>query len=89
MKHLLQVFVSFVSLTYLASTASVPKLRALTNHVVHEKRDVLPHGWTKHDRLSADTVIPLHIALEQSNLDKMEMYLMDVSDPVSPNYGKY
>lgn len=32
---------------------------------------------------------PMRIALAQSNLDKADEYLMDVSHPESPNFGKH
>jgi Pro-kumamolisin, activation domain len=34
-------------------------------------------------------ILPVRIGLAQSNLDKGHSSLMDVSDPRSPNYGKY
>lgn len=36
-----------------------------------------------------DSSIPMRIALAQRNLHKGEDYLMDVSDPLSANYGKH
>jgi tripeptidyl-peptidase-1 len=34
-------------------------------------------------------ILPVRIGLAQNNLEKGHSYLMDVSDPRSPNYGKY
>jgi tripeptidyl-peptidase-1 len=59
----------------------------LSPSVVHEKRSAPPHGWSKRERLSPDTVLPLRFGLAQSNLDKLDEYLLDVSHPDSPNYG--
>lgn len=58
-------------------------------HVQHEKRDALPFGWERHDRLPIHNVLPMRIALKQSNLDKAEEYLMEVSHPKSPRYGQH
>ncbi len=60
-----------------------------STHVLHEKRDALPFGWERHDRLPGHNVLPMRIALKQSNLDKAEEYLMEVSHPKSPNYGQH
>ena len=60
------------------------------SHAVHEKRDIIPHGWQKHDEaLRKDFVMPMKIGLSQSNLDKAYDYLMDVSHPEAPNFGKH
>lgn len=59
------------------------------DHVEHEKRDRLPLGWQYHEKLQSSEVLPMKIALTQSNLDKAEEFLMDVSHPESPNFGKH
>jgi tripeptidyl-peptidase-1 len=58
-------------------------------HVVHERRSRLPANWRRSTKLSSDAVLPLRIALTQSNLDRAEEFLMDVSHPESPNFGKH
>ena len=58
-------------------------------HVQHEKRDFLPPGWERHEKIASHEVLPMRIALSQSNLDKADEYLMDVSHPESPNFGKH
>ena len=58
-------------------------------HVRHEKRNFLPPGWQKHDRMPGHQVLPMRIALSQSNLEKADDFLMDVSHPDSPNFGKH
>ena len=58
-------------------------------HVQHEKRDFLPPGWERHDKIPGHEVLPMRIALAQSNLDKADEFLMDVSHPESPNFGKH
>lgn len=59
------------------------------NHVLHEKRDRLPPGWRHDEKLESSEVLPMRIALTQSNLDKAEEFLSDVSHPDSPNFGKH
>lgn len=58
-------------------------------HVTHEKRDGLPPGWAQSHKLSSDAVLPMRVALSQSNLEKLEDYLMDVASPESANWGKH
>lgn len=58
-------------------------------HVVHERRERLPINWEKNAKLHGDSFMPLRIALTQSNLHRADEFLMDVSDPESPNFGKH
>src|SRR4051812_4415870 len=58
-------------------------------HVVHERRERLPTHWSKNSKLNGDLIIPLRIALAQNNLDKADEFIMDVSHPDSPNFGKH
>ena len=59
------------------------------NHrfVLHEKRDGAPHQWTKRSRAHTYEILPVRIGLIQSNLHRAEEYILDVSDPTSPNFG--
>lgn len=59
------------------------------SRVVHEKRNGGSSSWTRSERLASEQVLPLRFALKQSNLDKGHDWLMDVSHPSSPNYGKH
>jgi len=68
-----------------ASTIAAPS----SSHVRHEKRDFLPPGWKRHGMIPSHEVLPMRFALSQSNLDKAEDFLMDVSHPDSPNFGKH
>ncbi len=57
------------------------------NRVVHEKRDIpVPYPRA---RLPDNALVPIRIALRQNNLAFGHEYLMDVSHPSSPNYGKH
>ncbi len=58
-------------------------------HVIHEKRDSLPVNWRRNAKLHPDSTLPMRIALTQSNLDRANEFLMDVSHPSSPNFGKH
>ena len=58
-------------------------------HIQHEKRSSLPSGWKRTGRLPAHDVLPMRIGLTQSNLHKADEFLMDVSHPESPNFGKH
>lgn len=77
---------SFVSISAVLSTtaAVVP-----STHGVHEQRDVHSSRWTKLGRVRPEAILPVRIALAQNNLDKGHDYLMDISHPHSPNYGKH
>ncbi len=60
-----------------------------SDYVVHEQRAVIPFGWRRVERLNGSFILPIRIALVQTNLDKAEEYLLSVSDPTSENYGKH
>jgi tripeptidyl-peptidase-1 len=79
--------ITFVVTSLVAFTSAFPS----SSYVVHEKRDHSVHEkWIRtEDKISSDVIIPLSISLTQQNLDKGYDFLMDVSDPVSPNYGKH
>lgn len=58
-------------------------------YVRHEKRNSLPFGWERDKMISGHAVLPMRVALSQSNLDKAEEYLMEVSHPDSPRFGQH
>ena len=57
--------------------------------VVHENRAPSTPDISRRHRLDPNTIIPIHVALTQTDLDSGYDYLMDVADPLSPNYGKH
>src|SRR5580700_6610527 len=59
------------------------------SYVVHERRQETNKWSASGDRLRRDTVIPMSIGLTQRNLDYGYDFLMDMSHPSSPNYGKH
>ena len=80
-------FSTLFSAAALAATALATPLSAI--HSIHEKRAGLPHGWTKRSELDRRAVLPMKIALSQSNLDKGSEWLHDVSAPNSEKYGQH
>lgn len=58
-------------------------------HVVHEKRDALPHTNIK--RMESNARLPMRIGLKQSShaMDNAEDWLMEVSHPSSGKFGKH
>lgn len=61
----------------------------IERHRIHESREDLPHGWSVQGDLPKDAILPVRIALAQSNLDKLEDYIMSVSHPDSESYGQH
>ena len=72
-----------------AASAAAVALPAPASHVVLEERHAAPERWVKRSRVHPDSVLPVRIGLVQNNLDKSHEFLMDVSHPDSPNYGKH
>ena len=58
------------------------------HYVLHERRDA-PSKMVKHDRLGPDKLLQMRIGLRQNNLDKAYTWLMNVSDPDSPHFGRH
>ncbi|OBZ77185.1 Tripeptidyl-peptidase sed3 [Grifola frondosa] len=65
---------------------SLPRSRALQ---LHEKRDVIPLGFTLAGPASPETTLKLRIALVQNNVDGLLNALNDVSTPDGADYGKH
>lgn len=60
------------------------------HYVVHEKRELEHPDWLPASvEVDRSTTILLSIALTQRNLEHAQDFLLDVSDPFSPNYGKH
>ncbi|KAI4600827.1 hypothetical protein KJ359_012989 [Pestalotiopsis sp. 9143b] len=57
-------------------------------HAVHEERQALSSRWVKRNRVPSSKRLPVRIGLTQSNLERGEEYLLDISHPKSRNYGK-
>lgn len=62
-----------------------------TTHILHEKRDFNLSGAIDRRRIDGDVLLPMRIGLKP-NADAMENgeeWLMAISDPTSPDYGKF
>lgn len=59
-----------------ATTWAAPAPRK--NHVVHERRNVLPAFWGEPRRVESETKLPVRIGLTQSNSDVGHDLLMDM-----------
>jgi tripeptidyl-peptidase I len=61
-----------------------------STHVLHERHvPQLAARWSKWEKLSAKTMVPVRIGLKQYNLDAGHDRLMEISDKSSVNYGKH
>ncbi|KAJ3498817.1 hypothetical protein NLG97_g838 [Lecanicillium saksenae] len=76
----MKVVAVFLS-AFVAASLGMP-----TEHVLHEKRAAT---YTKRASLASNEMVPVRIALKQSNINKGMDLLMDVSDPSSSNYGNH
>lgn len=77
--------------TTIAALSSIAGLTTAFSqeHVLHEKRNFLPHGWRSHARAYKRDLVPVRIGLSQSNLNAAHDRLMEVSDPDHESYGKH
>ena len=78
-------FSSFTLLALIGGAVASPA----STHVLHEKREHLPPGWWRHHKLPGHHRLPIRIGLTQSNLDKADDYLMQVSHPTSEKYAQH
>lgn len=85
--HFYNMFFSTLVTAALAATAVASPIS--NTLVVHEKREELPHGWTKRTMLDRRAILPMRIALAQNNLEKGGDWLHEVSDPDSDRYGQH
>ncbi|TBU33294.1 subtilisin-like protein [Dichomitus squalens] len=87
---LLSSFNLFIGLaSAVAGVACTSTSPLLSRRILHERRGAVPQGWSLHRRADPDTVIPLSIALRQSNLGNLDDYLLEIADPTSPKYGQH
>jgi tripeptidyl-peptidase-1 len=64
---------------------------APSDHRRHELRGERFHDspWTKRSRIEGAVLVPVRVGLTQSNLEKGEAMLMDISYPDSARYGQH
>ena len=71
----------------------VPEIAALavpnSNYRLHETRRHAHALQKRQTPLDPDAIIPIKIALTQTNLDDAHDYLMSVAHPTSPSYGQH
>ncbi|EKG19995.1 Peptidase S8/S53 subtilisin/kexin/sedolisin [Macrophomina phaseolina MS6] len=78
-----------VAVWALSQTASCRALLSRTPDLVeHESTPVLPKGWSFCSKADDSEALSLRIALQRPHRDYLRI-AEDVSDPASPNYGKY
>jgi tripeptidyl-peptidase I len=80
---------TFIAVCTLSAAAIAAPTANSKRQVVHERRERLPARWKRSAKLHGDSYLPMRIGLTQSNLDRADEFLMDVSHPESPNYGKH
>lgn len=73
--------------TILLAIADLALAAPASDLVLHEKRTPATHLQRR--RVDGDAILPVRIALAQSNLEKGYGHLMDISDPTSHRYGKH
>ncbi|KAJ5040232.1 uncharacterized protein L3040_005893 [Drepanopeziza brunnea f. sp. 'multigermtubi'] len=81
-EYIIQIFAALV-----VATSASPTARS--SHVIHEKRGNPPLKWSRHSRLSPQTVLPIRIGLAQQNLHRAEEFINEVAHPKSKLYGQH
>ncbi|KAF2217659.1 hypothetical protein CERZMDRAFT_108334 [Cercospora zeae-maydis SCOH1-5] len=74
---------------FVASCLSSPLSGTGAVYVVHERKSIRLHDWSRIERRYAAFTIPLRIALAQANLDQAEDWLLQTSHPASSKYGQH
>jgi tripeptidyl-peptidase-1 len=75
---------------HLRSTHNSPIVDPLTVHVFREHSVGLSHpSIVKKDRVPSTQTHDVMFAIEQRNIEELTSILEDVSDPLSPDYGKH
>lgn len=80
------LFAGPLVLLYLVQSAQAA---VIPSHEVHERRNASPPGWKRGARLERHLALPVRIVLAQSNMEDLHDYLMQVSEPFSPEYGQH
>ncbi|KAI0696966.1 family S53 protease-like protein [Cerioporus squamosus] len=72
----------FIILAFLSASLATPVQR-------RAQPDVATRGFVAIGQASQEATVPLTFGLPMADRDGLHAALMDVSDPASPNYGKY
>lgn len=80
----------------LASLATVCAASAVDQHAAVRlgpmsvfETAIVPSKWTEAGNAHPQTTLELQIGLKQSNMEGLEAKMLDISNPSSPNYGKW
>jgi len=73
----------------LMALASSVAMDALDERLVLHKRTAVPPQWSVIGRAHPKQMLHVKFALQQQNLDVLESKFWSVSDPSSPDYGKF
>ena len=79
----------FTWLLFGLGTCAASSPSSSSTHTVHEKRVGPSDAWAQETRAEQDVILPIRIALKQQNLENGDRFLLDISDPDSPNFGMY
>jgi tripeptidyl-peptidase-1 len=85
----MRIEVVFQILAALAVATSASPITTTSSHVVHERRNAIPHQWSRRSRLRPESVFPVRIGLAQQNLHRAEEFINQVAHPESKEYGKH
>ena len=72
----------FLILALLSASLASPVQRRV-------ERDVSTRGFVVKGKASQEATVPLTLGLPMADRDGLEAVLLDISDPASPNYGKW
>ena len=61
-----------------ALVAEAIAIPTVSNHVLHERRDMPMRNWVKRSRVHGASSLPVRIGLTQRNLNRAEDLLMEV-----------
>lgn len=78
---------SFLLPTLIATLALASPLS--TTMTTKQALEAVPLGWELEAAAPPQMTIAMHIGLKESNLDKLEQRMLEISDPDHPNYGKH
>jgi tripeptidyl-peptidase-1 len=61
----------------------------LQSYSLDQKRSAIPSGWSHIAKHNPSSTLSLRFGLSQPNINDIHEWLLDVSDPESPNYGNH
>ncbi|KAJ3728737.1 subtilisin-like protein [Lentinula raphanica] len=76
-------------ITWVLATAILSSTAWASTHIVHEKRDSVPTGFTHLDLVPDDQILNLRINLAMGNQAGLEAALQEASSPSSPTFREW